>query len=62
MSTLLSNEIRKKPNQAKRDGSNLVVIRRKGREEKKSPVHRRRVTFVNRKLTERKTASIYKSG
>ena len=34
--TLLSNEIRKKPNQVEYEGSCLVVMERKGREGKKS--------------------------
>ena len=59
---LLSNEIRKRPNQEEQEGSGLMVIGRKGREKKrKVRAHRKRVTFVNRKVTERRIASIDKS-
>ena len=60
-STLLSNEIRKRPNQEKQEGSGLVVT---GREEKerKAWAHRRRVIFITRKVIERITVSIDKSG
>ena len=50
-STLLSNEIIKRPNQVQREGYGLVVMGRKEREEKKSSVRRRRVTFIKRKVT-----------
>ena len=58
-STLLSNEIRKRPNQEEQTGSSLVVKGRKGR---KVQAHQRHVTFVTGKIVGRMTASISKSG
>ena len=63
MATLLSNEIRKRPNQEVQKGSGLVITGRKGREEEKKVWgHQRRVTFVIGKIIARITANIRKSG
>ena len=62
MSTHLSNEIRKKPNQVEQTGSDFVVTGRKGRGEgRKGPNHQRRITFVTGKVIGRMIASIGKS-
>ena len=61
-STLLSNKISKRPNQEEQKGSSLVVMRRKGREGKKSPGSSKVRHCCHRKAIERMTASIGKSG
>jgi len=48
-STLLSNEIRKRPNQVEQEGSGLMAMRMNGKE-RKVGAHRKRVTFVTRKV------------
>ena len=51
MTTLLSSEIMKRPNQEEKKGSSLVVTGRKEEEKKrKVQIHRRHITFVNRKV------------
>ena len=63
MSTLLSNEIRKRTNQEEQKGSGLVVTGRKEEKKKeKVQAHQRRVTFVKEKVIRRMTASISKNG
>ena len=47
-STLISNEIRKRPNQEEQAGSGLVVTGRKGREGKKSPGSSKACHFCHR--------------
>jgi len=49
MSTLLSNKIRKRPNQEEQKGSGLVITGRKGREGKKSPGSSKACHFCHRK-------------
>ena len=62
-STLLPNEIRKRSNQEKQEGSSLVNTGRKRTwEGKKGLGSSRRVTFITRKVIRRMTASICKSG
>jgi len=61
-STLLSNEIRKKPNQVEQEGLDLVVTRRKGNEEeKKSPSSSKVCHFCQKEGVGRRTASVSKS-
>ena len=61
-STLLSNEIRKMPNQEEQKGSGLVVTGRKGKGEgKKSPGSSKTSYFYHRKFIGKMTASINKS-
>ena len=62
-STLLSNEIRKRPNQEEQTGSSLVVTRKKEEEKEENvQAHQKRVTFVTGKIIGRMTVSIDKSG
>ena len=63
MSTLLSNEFRKRPNQEEQIGR--VWWSREGKEEEKKEkvqANQRRVTFITGKVIGRMTASIDKSG
>ena len=63
ISTLLSNEIRKRQNQEERTGSGLVVTGRKGGGEgKNDSAHQRHVIFIKRMVIGRMTSSICKSG
>ena len=62
-SILLSNEIRKRPNQEEQTGSGLVVTGRKKKEkEERSKLIKGVNTFVTGKVIGRMTASISKSG
>ena len=62
-STLLSNEIRKRPNQEEQIGSGLVVTGRKERGEgKKGPGLSKAYHFCHREVIRRMTANIDKSG
>ena len=63
LSTILSNEIRERPNQKEQIGSNLVITERNEREEERKVCARqRRVTFIIGKFIRRIIASIGKSG
>ena len=58
-STLLSNEIRKRPNQEEQIGSGLVVTRRKGKGEgKKSPNSSKGISLLSQRRFGRMTSSV----
>ena len=62
ISTLLSNENRKKSNQEEQTGSGLVVTGRKGRgEARKGPSSSKACDFYHREVIGRMTTSIDKS-
>ena len=61
-STLLCNEIKERPNHVEREGSVWWSWEGNEKKERKVRDRRSRVTFVNRKVTRRKTVSIGQSG
>jgi len=61
-SILLSNEIRKMPNQVEQEGSILVVMGRKEREGKKSLISSKACHFCQHEVTGRRTTNIGNSG